>query len=138
IAHGFTVNFAESTETVFDNMREVSPHVFAGVPRIWEKIHSRLAIMRKEASWIGGVLFDWAVAAGHAAAAAREAGKSPGPFARLNHLAADLLVLSNLRALIGLSRARRATSGAAPIAPELIRWFAAIGVPLVEGFGMTE
>ncbi len=138
ISSGCTVNFAESTETVFENLQEVSPHVFAGVPRIWEKIHSRMAIMRTDASWIGQRIYDWAIAAGEARASALEDGRAPSALLRLRYGLADLVVLSNLRRMLGLARSRRVTSGAAPISPELIRWFAAIGVPLVEGFGMTE
>lgn len=55
LAAGVTVNFAESPETVFDNLREVSPHSFTAVPRLWEKIYSRIRIMRQEATrWVAG------------------------------------------------------------------------------------
>lgn len=138
IAQGSTVNFAESPETVFDNLQEVSPQSFAGVPRIWEKIFSRVTIMRSDAGWFSGKVFDWAVRTGEACAAAQEAGRAPGPWLRLQHLAAETLVLGNLRRMIGLARVRQCTTGAAPISPELIRWFKAIGVPLVEGWGLTE
>ena len=138
IHSGSTVNFAESPETVFENLQEVSPHTFAGVPRIWEKMHSRLMILRSEAGWVGGKAFDWAVATGQRMAEIREKGESPGAGLRIGHALADLLVLSNLRRMLGMSRTRRVTSGAAPISPDLIRWFAGIGVPLLEGFGMTE
>lgn len=138
IGNGCTVNFAESPETVFENLQEVSPHTFAGVPRIWEKIYSRISIMRSEAGWIGGLAFDWAMGVGRRVAAAREDGRAPGPALRLQLALADLLVLANIRRMLGLARARRVTSGAAPISPDLIRWFAALGVPLIEGYGMTE
>ncbi|WP_296765301.1 long-chain fatty acid--CoA ligase [Sediminimonas sp.] len=138
ILAGCRVNFAESPETVFDNLREVSPHSFTGVPRIWEKVYSRVTIMRSEAGWIGRTAFDWAVAAGMRRVVARQEGRAMGLGARLNLALADLLVLRNLRNLVGLARTRRCTSGAAPISPELIRWFAAIGVELIEGYGMTE
>ncbi|WP_370284493.1 AMP-dependent synthetase/ligase [Pseudooceanicola nanhaiensis] len=138
IGHGCTVNFAESPETVFENLQEVSPHSFSGVPRIWEKIHSRVMILRSEAGWLGRHAFDWALGVGEKVARAREEEKPVGAALKVQHWLADLLVLSNLRRMVGLSRARRVTSGAAPISPELIRWFAAIGVPLIEGYGMTE
>jgi len=138
IGHGCTVNFAESPETVFENLQEVSPHSFSGVPRIWEKIHSRVMILRSEAGWVGRTAFDWALSTGMKVAEAREEEKPVGAWLGLQHRLADLLVLSNLRRMVGLSRARRVTSGAAPISPDLIRWFAAIGVPLIEGYGMTE
>lgn len=135
---GCKVNFAESPETVFDNLREVSPHSFTGVPRIWEKIYSRISILRSEAGWLGARAFDWALAAGMKRVAAQQDGTAYGGLDRLNHALADLLVLRNLRDLIGLSRTRRCATGAAPISPELLRWFSAIGVNLCEGFGMTE
>jgi len=135
---GCKVNFAESPETVFDNLREVSPHSFTGVPRIWEKIYSRISILRSEAGWLGARAFDWALAAGMKRVAAEQDGTAYGGLDRLNHALADLLVLRNLRDLIGLSRTRRCATGAAPISPELLRWFSAIGVNLCEGFGMTE
>ena len=138
LANGCVVNFAESPETVFDNLREVSPDTFAGVPRIWEKIHSRVMIMRSESGRIGGAAFDWALRVGAAAAQAQAEGRAPGPGLRAQRALADWLVLGNLRRMLGLDNARRVTSGAAPISPELIDWFAAIGVPLVEGYGMTE
>jgi len=135
---GCKVNFAESPETVFDNLREVSPHSFTGVPRIWEKIYSRISILRSEAGWLGARAFDWALAAGMKRVAAEQDGTAYSGLDRLNHALADLLVLRNLRDLIGLSRTRRCATGAAPISPELLRWFSAIGVNLCEGFGMTE
>ena len=134
IANGCIVNFAESPETVFDNLQEVSPDSFSGVPRIWEKIYSRVMILRSEAGPIGGKAFDWAMAVGHRYAQA----ENPGTGLRIAHKIADLTVLSNLRRMLGLANARRVTSGAAPISPELIHWFAALGVPLIEGYGMTE
>ncbi|MBU2980250.1 long-chain fatty acid--CoA ligase [Lentibacter algarum] len=138
IATGTTVNFAESPETVFDNLQEVSPHSFTGVPRIWEKIYSRVTILRSEAGWIGGKAFDWAFRVGTKRATLLETGKPVGAGLALQHKLADFFVLSNLRRMLGLSRARRVTSGAAPISPELIRWFYALGTPLIEGYGMTE
>jgi len=138
IANGSTVNFAESPETVFDNLREVSPHSFTGVPRIWEKIYSKVTIMRSDAGALAGWVFDWAIRTGAANSAAREDGQTPSGGLRLQYALANLLVLGNLRRMLGLSRARQCTTGAAPISPELIRWFNAIGVPLVEGWGMTE
>lgn len=134
IANGCIVNFAESPETVFDNLQEVSPASFSGVPRIWEKIYSRVMILRSEAGPIGARAFDWALAVGDRYARA----DAPGPGLRLAHAIADVTVLANLRRMLGLANARRVTSGAAPISPDLINWFAALGVPLIEGYGMTE
>jgi long-chain acyl-CoA synthetase len=134
IANGSTVNFAESPETVFENLQEVNPDTFAGVPRIWEKIYSRVMIMRAEAGPVGARSFDLALYLGNRYAQA----ENPTLGQKLGKVVAEILVLRNLRRMLGFANARRVTSGAAPISPELIDWFAAIGVPLVEGFGMTE
>ncbi|MEM9198030.1 MAG: long-chain fatty acid--CoA ligase [Pseudomonadota bacterium] len=138
IAVGSTVNFAESPETVFENLQEVGPNVFTAVPRLWEKIYSRVMIMRSEATGLGRLALDWAVGTGMKQVRVIGEGRTPGPGLRAAHWLADLLILRNLRSMLGMARMRRGTTGAAPISPDLIRWYAAIGVPLIEGFGMTE
>lgn len=138
LGSGATVNFAESVETVFDNLREVSPTFFAAVPRLWEKLYSQVRIRRAEATTVGRWCLDRAVQAGTAAFRARREGHTL-PIHRRAWLALlDALVLRNLRAMLGLESVRHAYSGAAPIAPELLEWFHAIGVPLMEGYGATE
>ncbi|MGI6851630.1 AMP-dependent synthetase/ligase [Mesorhizobium sp. 1B3] len=133
-----TVNFAESPETVFDNIREVSPHVFTAVPRVWEKVYSRVTIMAGEATPIGKWAYARAVAAGMKRAAYLEEGQ-PVPFGvKATYGFWDFMVLGNLRRMLGLERLRRGTTGAAPISPDLLRWYKAIGVTLLEGYGMTE
>jgi len=133
-----TVNFAESPETVFDNIREVSPHGFVAVPRVWEKVYSRVLVMAQEATWIGRMAFATAVRAGRARANYTLEGK-PVPFATNAWFQIwDFLVLRNLRRMLGMDRLRQGLTGAAPISPELLRWYHAIGVPLFEGFGMSE
>ena len=134
IYKGCTVNFAESPETVFENLREVSPHTFAAVPRLWEKIYSSLMTLRDEATGFGRWCFDHALAAGRA----WHCDKQRSPLNAVRYQFWNLLVLRNVRDLIGMSRLRRGTTGAAPISPDQIRWFRALGVPLYEGYGMTE
>ena len=133
-----TVNFAESTETVFDNVQEVSPHIFTAVPRVWEKIYSRISIMIGDATPFGRWAFNRAVATGRKRADYLFKGK-PVPFLTAIHYRFwDHLVLKNLRRMIGMDRLRRGTTGAAPISPDLIRWYKSIGVDLYEGYGMSE
>ncbi len=133
-----TVNFAESPETVFDNVREVSPHVFTAVPRVWEKVYSRITIMAGEATWLGRWAYRRAIATGMKRAECLEK-RDPVPLVtRLSYAFWDFAVLRNMRQMLGLDRLRRGTTGAAPISPDLLRWFAAIGVTLLEGYGMTE
>ncbi|MCV6597573.1 MAG: long-chain fatty acid--CoA ligase [Mangrovicoccus sp.] len=133
-----TVNFAESIETVFDDAREVSPHVFNAVPRVWEKIYSSVLILRQEATPFGRWAFDRALKAGMIKAKAELEGKPVPALARLRYGFWDRMALHNLRRMLGFDRLRRAVSGAAPISPELLIWFRAIGVPIYEGYGMTE
>jgi len=135
---GLTVNFTESVETVFENLQEVSPHTFASVPRVWEKIYSRVQIMRSEATALGRWSLDRAIAAGTKRAQLVEDDRPVPGSLELRYRVWDFLVLRNLRRMLGMDRMRRAGSGAAPVSPELLRWFFAIGVPLLEGYGATE
>ncbi|MGD9865971.1 MAG: long-chain fatty acid--CoA ligase [Pseudodonghicola sp.] len=133
-----TVNFAESVETVFDNLQEVSPAHFTAVPRVWEKIYSRVRVLTQEATPIGQWAFARAQKAGARRAEYLIAGKTPPPGVAAHYALWDLLVLRNLRRMLGLDKMRRCTTGAAPISPELLKWYWAIGVRLIEGYGMTE
>ena len=133
-----TVNFAESPETVFDNVREVSPHVFTAVPRVWEKIYSRISIMASEATPLGKFAFAQAVKSGLKRVKAVEAGRPVPLGTRLSYAFWDFVVLRNLRRMLGFDRLRRGTSGAAPISPDLLRWLKAVGIIVLEGYGMTE
>ena len=82
--------------------------------------------------------YAWAVGEGAALVKLTEAGQAPGALQRLRYWLARTLVINNVRRMVGLDRVQLALTGAAPISPELIRWYQAIGVPLREGWGMTE
>jgi len=138
LGFGSTVNFAESPETVFDNVREVSPHVFTAVPRVWEKVYSRISIMSGESTRLGRLCYGLALKTGMKRAAFIEEGKPVPLGTSLAYRFWDFAVLANLRRMIGLDRLRRGTTGAAPISPDLLRWYQAIGVKVLEGYGMTE
>ena len=135
---GATVNFAESIDTVPDNIREVAPAVFFAVPRIWEKFYSAVALRMREATWLGRLAYRWALGVGMRVAAARIAGRRPPIAQRLLCRIADFLVLDNVKRSLGLHRARGAATGAAPIAPDLIRWYMALGLDMREVYGQTE
>ncbi|MGH7374387.1 MAG: AMP-dependent synthetase/ligase [Candidatus Rokuibacteriota bacterium] len=135
---GSTVNFAESLDTVPENLREVAPAVFFAVPRIWEKFYSGVALRMREATWLGRTAYRLAVGIGRRVAERRIAGRSPSPALRLALRVADFLVLDNVKRSLGLHRARGAGTGAAPIAPDLIRWYMALGLDLREVYGQTE
>ena len=135
---GATVNFAESIDTVPENIREVAPAVFFAVPRIWEKFYSSVALRMREATWLGRLAYGWAIGVGMRVADGRLQGRKPSAGLRLVYQLADLLVLDNVKRSLGLSRARGAITGAAPIAPELIRWYLALGIDMREVYGQTE
>ncbi|WP_417677778.1 AMP-dependent synthetase/ligase [Pseudodonghicola sp.] len=133
-----TVNFAESVETVFDNLQEVSPAHFTAVPRVWEKIYSKVRVLTQESTAIGQWAFARAQKAGAARAEYLIAGKRAPALVSARYAIWDFLVLRNLRRMLGLDKMRRCTTGAAPISPELLKWYWSIGVRLIEGYGMTE
>jgi long-chain acyl-CoA synthetase len=135
---GSVVSFVESPETLFANLREVSPTVLAGVPRVWEKMRSVVELRMQDSTWLKRSTFDWALAVGQRHARAR-AGEAPiTPSLAVGHRLASLVVLGPLKRLLGLDRVRLALCGAAPAAPELFAWYHALGVPLLEGYGQTE
>ncbi len=138
IAFKTVVNFAESPETVAENVREVAPHYLFAVPRVWEKFYSTFTIRMEDATWIGKRLYGWAIGVGMRMADHRIEGTAPGIGDRLLYGLADFLVLNNVKTLIGLRRTRWTATGAAPISPDLIRWYLALGVNMVELYGQTE
>ena len=135
---GATVNFAENIDTVPANVREVAPAVFFAVPRIWEKFYSGVELRMREATFAGRLAYGWAISVGTRMAAAKIEGRRPTAGLRLLYRVADLLVLDNLRRSIGMHRVRGAATGAAPIAPELVRWYLSLGIDMREVYGQTE
>jgi long-chain acyl-CoA synthetase len=135
---GAIANFAESVETVPENVREVAPTTFFAVPRIWERFYSGIAIRMKEATWIGRTAYRWAIGIGLRVAGAELDGRTPSPLLKLAYRLADWMVLDNIKRAIGMHRIKFAGTGAAPIAPDLIKWYRALGVDLREVYGQTE
>jgi len=138
LASGVTVNFAESPETVPENLREVAPTILFAVPRVWEKLYSGVVLALAEATALERWAYRIAIGLGHRAAAYRLDGRPPPLALGLATRLARTLVLKNIRRLLGLDRARLVLSGAAPIAPDLIRWYHALGLDMREGYGQTE
>jgi long-chain acyl-CoA synthetase len=132
------VNFVENPETVFENLREIQPHVFFAVPRVWEKIYSQVQITLSEAGKLQQAAYAWALGVGRELAGCEAEHRSPGPWLALRGWLARVTVMDNVRRMMGLSRVELGITGAAPISPELIRWYQAIGIPLREVWGMTE
>ncbi len=135
---GARLNFVENPDTIAENVREIAPTVFFAVPRIWEKFYSSISILLKEATGLQRWAYERAIAIGYRVADAKLAGRPVGPLLDWQARIARWLVLDNVRRIIGVHRMRWALTGAAPIAPDLIRWYLALGITLVEGYGMTE
>ena len=135
---GAKLNFVENPETVPENVREIAPTVFTAVPRVWEKFYSGVMITLKEAGALQQAAYAWAIGVGQRVADLVMAGKPVSGPLKLQFHVARLLVLNNVRKLIGIHKARFLVTGAAPISPELVRWYLALGVPMLEVWGMTE
>jgi long-chain acyl-CoA synthetase len=138
IGVGAAVNFVESVDTVPQNLREISPTVGHGVPRIWEKFHSTIVLRMADATLFKRLAFSWALGIGKAHAAYSLNHQRPPIWLRLGYGLAKLAVFYPLKKRLGLERMRVAFSAAAPISPEVIRFFHAIDLNLVEGYGLTE
>ncbi len=138
IKFGSIVNFIENTDTVTDNMREVSPTVAYGVPRIWEKYHSGILIRMADASWVKRLIFHLSLGVGKKYAALRSAHQPVPAGLSLAYRLAYSLTFRKLKERLGFDRVRLAFSGAAPISPDVLRFFQGIGIPLREGYGQTE
>ncbi|MBI5525246.1 MAG: AMP-binding protein [Deltaproteobacteria bacterium] len=138
VRHATVVNFVENTDTAMDNMREVSPTIAYGVPRVWEKYLSGVMIRMSDATFLKRAVFKAAMAVGLRHAQARLGG-GPAPFwVKAARPLAWLTVFRPLKKRLGFDRARVAYTGAAPISPDVIKFFHAIGLPMVEGYGQTE
>jgi long-chain acyl-CoA synthetase len=139
LASGASANFAESIDTVTANLREVEPTIFLGVPRIWEKMAAGIQIRMQDADPLKRAVFRVWLAVGHRLARVwiDSGGRYPFPASLLYRLG-WLCLYGPLQRKLGLARCRIAVSGAAPISPDLLRFFHAIGVHIREAWGQTE
>jgi long-chain acyl-CoA synthetase len=135
---GSVLNFVENPETVPENVREIAPTVFTAVPRVWEKFYSGVQIRLKEAGRLQQWAYGIAIGIGYKVAALKEARKPVPAGLALAFWLARVLVLNNVRKVIGVHRTKVCVTGAAPISPDLIRWYMALGVEMYEVWGQTE
>ena len=135
---GSTLNFVENPETVPENVREISPTVFTAVPRVWEKFYSAVMIGVSESSRMQQLAYGWAIGVGRRVADKVLAGESVPLSLKVQFTLGRWLALNNVRKLIGIHRARFLVTGAAPISPDLVRWYLSLGVPMLEVWGQTE
>ncbi len=135
---GSHVYFAESIDALPDNLKEVQPTVFFGVPRIWEKFHAGISAKLKQATGVKKSLVGWALSVGARVSALKVRGEEPRGALALQYGLASRLVFSKLKPAIGLGRARVAVSGAAPIAKEVLEFFASLDIVIQEVYGQSE
>jgi long-chain acyl-CoA synthetase len=125
------------SKLIVQDVAIIAPTHLPSVPRIFEKVHAGATARVQESGGLKLKLFEWAFRVGRAVSAREQQGRRPGRLLAAQHAIADALVLSKVRALFG-GRLKLAISGAAPIDEEILEFFYAAGVPVLEGYGMTE
>ena len=133
-----TINFAESIDTVQQDLAEIQPSIFPAVPRILERMHAGTLVRMKDASRFKKLLFSIASYFGNITASRWLKYGRDDVIAKFTNFFAQLIAFRALRKKLGLKNIDSAISGAAPIAPEILRFFMSMGVPIYEGYGMTE
>jgi long-chain acyl-CoA synthetase len=134
---GVIINYAESFDTVAANLGEVKPTVVLSVPRLYEKVYARVLENALSGSAIKRTIFFWAKRAGEQWATLSLAGLPIPGALKVKKTLADRLVFSKLRARTG-GRIRFFVSGAAPLSADIAKFFYSAGLPIIEGYGLTE
>ena len=137
LALGLVVHFPENSGTVFNDMREVAPHLVFAPPRFWEKMYSQIDLFMRDAIAPARWAYHTTRAMGAARVEAQLQGQDTRPPGLLLQ-AMQWLALRNVRIFLGLQNVKSALTGAAPVPPDLIRWYLGCGIELREAFGMTE
>jgi len=135
---GATIYYVESLEKIADGLKECRPTAFFGVPRIWEKFHAALAAKLGETTGVKRRLVDWARRVCAEVNARSDRGEPLPRSLELQRGLADRLVIGKIKTALGFDRARRLVSGAAPIAPDVLEFFASLDMPIREIYGQSE
>jgi long-chain acyl-CoA synthetase len=137
LQQGVTIAYAESVEKVPANMTEVHPTIMLSVPRLYEKMYARVNEKVAGDSALKQRIFHWALGVGRKVFQARVEHRTPGALLRARHALADRLVFKTIRERTG-GRLRLFISGGAPLAREIAEFFGAVGLLILEGYGLTE
>jgi len=137
LALGLVVHFPENSGTVFNDLREVAPHLVFAPPRFWEKMYSQIDLFMRDAIAPARWAYHTTRAMGAARVEAQLQGQATSPPSLLLKTM-QWLALRNVRIFLGLQNVKSALTGAAPVPPDLIRWYLGCGIELREAFGMTE
>ena len=127
-----------SKYTFNQDMREVAPHYAGGVPRTWEKYYSTIRLAMDDATPLERWAWNRALEIGGRVVDLRLEGKPVSPWLRALRWLAEILVFRNVKISLGLNRVHTMISSAAPVSPELLRWYVIIGLEIIEGYGQTE
>jgi long-subunit acyl-CoA synthetase (AMP-forming) len=138
LLYGVPITTVADAWAVLAALTEVRPTVFVGVPRIWIKMKNALEDAIAKESMVKRELAGWALGVGRANARKTSDGKNPGMAHKLQYAIADQIVLSKVRAKLGLDQVRVGVTGAAPIPWAVHEFILGLGIPLCEGYGMTE
>lgn len=138
IVVGHVVNFTENTDTVMSDMIDVSPTMFHAVPRIWEKYYSGIVIRMDDATWLKRMAYKLAVKIGTAYNDMILAKQKPPLWLTVANQIAYYAVFWKLKKRLGFDRMRLGISGAAPISHNILKFFQSMGIPIREGYGLTE
>jgi long-chain acyl-CoA synthetase len=135
---GYAVYYAESLDKLADNLKEVQPTIFFGVPRVWERFYNGVTESMAETTGVKAKIASWAMDIGRRVTALRNKGEEPTGWLATQYKLADRLVYSKVKPLLGLGEIRYAASGAAPINPEILSFFAGLDIIIYEEYGQSE
>jgi long-chain acyl-CoA synthetase len=135
---GCPVYFVEARDKLPQNLVEVQPTVFFGVPRVWEKLHHGIQGKLKDATGVKAKLAAWAQRVGREVNTLRNQGQAPGALLGLQYSLANKLIFSKLKPKVGLGRARVCVSGAAPISADVLEFFLGLDIRIHEVYGQSE
>jgi long-chain acyl-CoA synthetase len=138
MVHEVTLAFPEDSATHEADLREIGPHVVLGPPRLWESMQASVQDRIDDAGWLKRRVLGWAYRVGGAIADSRLAGRAPPWRLRAAHALADAICLGRVRDHLGLSHVQRGYAAGAPLSPDALRFFRAIGVNLKQIYGPTE
>ncbi|MCP4967520.1 MAG: AMP-binding protein [bacterium] len=135
---GWSVYYAESIDKLADNLKEVQPTVFFAVPRVWERFHAGVTAQMSQTTGAKAKIAAWAMGVAAKVTALRNYGKEPTGALAAQYKVADKLVLSKVKAALGLSRASVMITSAAPISKELLEFFGTLDLRIQEVYGQSE
>jgi long-chain acyl-CoA synthetase len=134
---GFTTAVDGRVDKIVDNLAEIRPHLMAGAPRIFEKVYARVVSSTDEEGGAKAKIFHWAIGVGKQVAAHREAGTNVPVTLSVQHALAERLVFAKVKQRMG-GRIETFVSGSAALSKDVALWFEAVGLPILEGYGLTE